>query len=451
MCGPVRQLTEGRGHDAAKHHLASFGGAGGQHACAIAEALGIRRVLIHKHSSILSAYGIGLADVVHDEERPYGKEFDDLSKDAIYMNLDSLSHLARNHSTMNRYSHVEVSQSLFMRYDGSETSLMVPTGNGGDAKQDFIDAHHQQFGFTPMNRKIFVDNIRVRAVGKSNFGGDDLPEIQALLDFKTNTLSPKPASTKPVYFKSLGWSDAPVYLLGSLSVGSTIQGPALVVDNTQTIVVSPNCSATAIKDLLVLDVGYEEKSISASIIDPIQLSVFRHRFYGVAEQMGRVLQKVSVSANIKERLDFSCAIFSPDGSLVANAPHVPAMIGSMGFAVKRQIEQWSGKLQDGDALLSNSPAFGGVHLPDLTVITPVFDSEGDKIIFWTASRGHHADVSFVYIIFATRANFISGGRYSSRIYAPFFKTPLRGGCCVRFLPSCTPRHVCGGRTKANSL
>lgn len=147
------------------------------------------------------------------------------------------------------------------------------------------------------------------------------------------------------------------------------------------------------------------------MLDPVQLSVFRHRFYGIAEQMGRVLQNISVSANIKERLDFSCAIFSPDGSLVANAPHVPAMIGSMGFAVKSQIKEWQGKLRDGDVLLSNSPgmfkilclnssaslildgvAYGGVHLPDLTVITPVFDSERKEIIFWTASRGHHADV-----------------------------------------------------------
>lgn len=395
MCGPVRQLTEGRGHDAAKHHLASFGGAGGQHACAIAESLGIRRVIIHKHSSILSAYGIGLADVVHDEEKPYNKAFDDSTRDAIYAGLDSLSHLAQSHSTMSRYSHVDLIKSLFMRYDGSETSLMISAKDVGDAKQDFIEAHHQQFGFTPTNRKILVDNIRVRAVGKSNFGGDELPEIPSLLECKINDLPPNATPSKPVYFKSLGWFETPVYLLGSLPTGATVQGPALVVDNTQTIVVSPNCTATATNDHLFLDVSHEEKSVSASTIDPIQLSVFRHRFYGVAEQMGRVLQKVSVSANIKERLDFSCAIFSPDGSLVANAPHVPAMIGSMGFAVKSQIKLWAGKLQDGDALLSNSPALGGVHLPDLTVITPVFDTEGKNIIFWTASRGHHADVSFL--------------------------------------------------------
>ncbi|KAL3481116.1 Hydantoinase B/oxoprolinase-domain-containing protein [Aspergillus californicus] len=391
MCSPIRSLTEGRGHDAAKHHLASFGGAGGQHACAIAEALGIKRVVIHKYSSILSAYGIGLADIVHEEEAPCAKVFDNSTKDAIYADLLHLSQSAQNHVSMDRFSSVEGLKYLSMRYDGSETAMMIPVVDDVDSQQAFIDAHHQQFGFTPVNRKIFVDNIRVRALGRNIFGAEKFPS-EELHELNTKSVAPKPTSTKQVYFKSLGWVEAPLYLLGSLALGATVPGPALVVDNTQTIVISPNCSATATKDLLVLDVGIEHKSVSATVIDPIQLSVFRHRFYGIAEQMGRVLQNVSVSANIKERLDFSCAIFSPDGSLVANAPHVPAMIGSMGFAVKSQIEKWDGKLKDGDALLSNSPALGGVHLPDLTVITPVFDSEGKNIIFWTASRGHHADV-----------------------------------------------------------
>lgn len=355
MCGPIRQLTEGRGYDAGKHHLASFGGAGGQHACAIASALGIRRVIIHKHSSILSAYGIGLADVVHDEERPYAKDFSDSTKESIFADLDALSLIARDDPTLNSFSHVEAHQYLFMRYDGSETAMMIAVTSGSDAKQSFIDAHHQQFGFTPVGRKIFVDNIRVQAVGRSNFGDDTPVDIPAVQSPSAKVSAPKAHSTKSVYFQSIGWSDVPVYLLSSLPEHSTVEGPALIVDNTQTVVVSPKCSATATKDLLLLDIGFENKLVSSTAIDPVQLSVFRHRFYGVAEQMGRVLQKVSVSANIKERLDFSCAIFSPDGSLVANAPHVPAMIGSMGFAVKSQIKQWGGKLQDGDVLLSNSP------------------------------------------------------------------------------------------------
>ena len=357
MCGPIRSLTEGRGHDVAKHHLASFGGAGGQHACEIANALGIRRVLIHKYSSILSAYGIGLADVVHDEERPCAKAFDDSTKNAIHDDLEALEELAKNHPTMNRFSHIDSHQSLFMRYDGSETAIMIPVVDNVDSKQAFIDAHHQQFGFTPVDRKIFVDNIRVRAVGKNLFGSDIPAVVQALQDTRQKTVvSAKPDSTHKVYFRSLGWTDIPVYILSSLPVGSTVEGPALVVDNTQTLVVCPGCTATATRELLIIDITSEtKKAVSSKEIDPIQLSVFRHRFYGVAEQMGKVLQKVSVSANIKERLDFSCAIFSPDGSLVANAPHVPAMIGSMGYAVKAQIQKWEGKLKDGDSLLSNSP------------------------------------------------------------------------------------------------
>lgn len=357
MCGPIRSLTEGRGHEASKHQLASFGGAGGQHACAIAEILGIRKVLIHKYSSILSAYGIGLADVVHEEERPCAKVFDDATKDTIFADLDALSQTARDHPTMSRFSRIEDHRFLFMRYDGSETAMMIPVTEGVDVKQAFVDAHHQQFSFTPVNRNIFVDNIRVRAVGKNLFEADTTPFSTEAVHKPsgTNTPTPKPDSTKSVYFKSLGWVDTPVYLLSALPLGHKVAGPALVVDNTQTIIIQPNCSVTATKDLLMLDIVSEEKSVSATVLDPVQLSVFRHRFYGVAEQMGRVLQNVSVSANIKERLDFSCAIFSPDGSLVANAPHVPAMIGSMGFAVKSQIQNWKGKLRDGDALLSNSP------------------------------------------------------------------------------------------------
>lgn len=356
MCGPIRSLTEGRGHEASKHHLASFGGAGGQHACAIAETLGIKKVLIHKYSSILSAYGIGLADVVHEKEKPCAKIFDDTTKHTIFSDLELLSQTALNHHTMSRFSRVDDNRFLFMRYDSSETSMMIAVTEGTDPKQAFVDAHQQQFGFTPVGRKIFVDTLHVRAIGKNFFDSDSKPQsLEAAPKVASSGSLGKPDSVKSVYFKSLGWVDTPVYLLGALSQGQQVIGPALIVDNTQTIVVSPNCTATPVKDLLVLDVQEEKKSISATVLDPVQLSVFRHRFYGIAEQMGRVLQNISVSANIKERLDFSCAIFSPDGSLVANAPHVPAMIGSMGFAVKSQIKEWQGKLRDGDVLLSNSP------------------------------------------------------------------------------------------------
>lgn len=410
MCGPIRSLTEARGHDPATHHLASFGGAGGQHACAVAEILGIRRVLVHKYASILSAYGIGLADVVREETRICNKDVD-TSSVLVHEELNGLAHVAREDETMRsfRAEMVEVKRFLSMRYDGSETSIMTPADLGIEqAKEEFVAAHHRQFGFTPTGRAIWVDAVRVRAVanGRRALGQENTDLTSGALQ-ECPGLGPAPEHRRPVYFDSLGWSDTPVYTLRALqkTPGPGITGPALIVDKTQAVVVGPNSSSrfSVGDDLLVLDVQPErhckkktdldEEQKKDMEIEPVKLSVFRHRFFGIAEQMGRVLQMVSVSANIKERLDFSCAIFTSDGHLVANAPHVPAMIGSMAFAVKSQIAEWQGTLKDGDVLLSNSPAYGGVHLPDLTVITPVFDeNDNHKLIFWTASRGHHADV-----------------------------------------------------------
>ncbi|PYI16566.1 putative 5-oxoprolinase [Aspergillus violaceofuscus CBS 115571] len=395
MCGPIRSLTLDKGHDVAKHHLASFGGAGGQHACAIASDLGIQRVLIHKYSSILSAYGIGLADVVHEEERVCATAFDESTIEALNDSVDNLVETARRSETMEPFNNVQACRFLNMRYDGSETSIMIPWDSpASDAKEAFVNAHHQQFGFTPVNRAVYVDTIRVRAIGCSTFQ-ESSPHLQAksVLNSTSNTMAATPSSRASTYFSSLGWVDTPVFKLDTLPVASQIQGPAMIIDKTQTIVVSPDAKATVAHDILILYLeSPNPKSTSSETIDPIQLSIFRHRFMGVAEQMGRVLQNVSTSANIKERLDFTCAIFTPEGDLVANAPHVPAMIGSMAFAVRSQIAEWQGKLQEGDVLLSNTPAYGGVHLPDLTVISPVFDSAGKNIIFWAASRGHHADV-----------------------------------------------------------
>ncbi|CAG8940265.1 unnamed protein product [Penicillium salamii] len=393
MCGPIRSLTEAKGHDVAKHYLASFGGAGGQHACAIAEALGIKRVLIHKYSSVLSAYGIGLADLVHEEERVCAKAFDDTTSQTIYHDMELLANVVQGNDSMQPFNNVQIRRFLNMRYDGSETAIMISLDTSEDPREDFIKAHQQQFGFTPTNRAVYVDTIRARAIGSSVFSELSATTSNPHPKLVSGSVAPVPKSWKSTYFNPIGWVDTPVYHFENLTDGIQISGPAIVIDKTQTILVSPHSKATLTHDILILDVSSSgSKVASADIIDPVQLSIFRHRFMGVAEQMGRVLQNVSISANIKERLDFTCAIFTPEGDLVANAPHVPAMIGSMAFAVRSQIAEWQDKLQDGDVLLSNTPAFGGVHLPDLTVITPVFDSDGKEIIFWAASRGHHADV-----------------------------------------------------------
>ncbi|KAL3418514.1 hydantoinase B/oxoprolinase [Phlyctema vagabunda] len=394
MCRPIRTLTEAKGYDAGLHNLASFGGAGGQHACTISKALGISRVLIHKYSSVLSAYGMELADVVHEERAPSALIFTESNWQTFAAELDKLEHksvealldqrIPRSRITSERY--------LNMRFQGSDTAMMIQqSAQAADFLAEFQQAHQKQFGFLPVGRDVIIDDYRVRSIGHSVLSTPD-PWPVELASFK-NTIAAKASTTKDVYFTGLDWCQTPVYSLEHLQPSTKISGPALIMDNKQTIVVIPEAVATILSDMVIIDIETGNKSnVSSETVDPIQLSIFGHRFMSVAEQMGRALQKTSVSTNIKERLDFSCTIFSPEGGLVANAPHVPAMIGSMAFAVKWQIDYWGDNLQPGDVILSNSPICGGTHLPDLTVITPIFDAAGKKIIFWTASRGHHADI-----------------------------------------------------------
>jgi len=330
MCGPVRILTEARGFDASKHDLASFGGAGGQHACSIAEVLKIRRVLIHKYSSILSAYGIGLADIVHEEQIPCMKVFSASNLRELLAECDRLDTVAHHTLKNNGFNGVIESQRFFsMRYDGSNTALMVSADAMKDPLAAFIGAHHQEFGFTPTNRAVLVDELRVRATGKGH-KEKSIDPFKELGDMQSAMEIAKPERYQKVYFDVLGWVQSPVYILNTLQKRTKVRGPAMIIDNTQTILITPNSIASILSNMVVIEVKPQlQEIVSAVDLDPIQLSIFRHRFMGVAEQMGRALQKTSVSANIKERLDFSCAIFTPDGDLVANAPHVPAMIGSM--------------------------------------------------------------------------------------------------------------------------
>ncbi|RDW84890.1 aspartate aminotransferase-2 [Coleophoma cylindrospora] len=396
MCRPIRILTEAKGHNTNLHNLASFGGAGGQHACDVAKRLGISRILIHKYSSVLSAYGMALADVVHEERGPSALIYSEDQKTKFAVELDKLQSIGRT-SLLNqkiRPENIKAERYLNLRFQGSDTALMIREVPSEDILESFKAAHSQQFGFLPTDRDVIVDDYRVRSVGVSSA---KLPEawpseLGSIKEFSF----PKALVKKNVYFKDLGWNDTPLYDLKTLSPSSKISGPALLMDDKQTIIIVPGSSATILSETVVIDIeSHVQDSVSAEQVDPIQLSIFGHRFMGIAEQMGRALQQTSVSTNIKERLDFSCTIFSPDGGLVANAPHVPAMIGSMAFAVKWQIDHWGKDLHPGDVILSNAPVCGGTHLPDLTVITPIFDAEGKNIIFWTASRGHHADIGGV--------------------------------------------------------
>ncbi|OLN97952.1 Uncharacterized protein C11D3.15-like protein 1 [Colletotrichum chlorophyti] len=396
MASPIRALTEARGYEAGAHHLACFGGAGGQHACSVANVLGISRVIIHKYSSILSAYGMSLADVVHEIQKPSAIEYSEETQSSIREQLEELSTQATLELVKQGFTEDLITHDAYlnMRYAGSSSALMILKGADWDFKAEFEDAHRRAFGFHFPEKSIIVDDIRIRATGAARAKVEKSPFAQMKGVEGSSVSSPQPSSTNRVYFEGQGHLDTAIHQLKTIPVGACIPGPALIIDNTQTILVAPSTTATVLESYVVIDRATEERVAKTNgeqeEFSPVQLTVFGHRFMSIAEQMGRTLQKTAVSTNIKERLDFSCAIFSPDGGLVANAPHVPVHLGSMQFAVRYQHKLWNGKLRDGDVLVSNHPSCGGTHLPDITVITPVFD--GDEIAFYVASRGHHADI-----------------------------------------------------------
>ncbi|ODQ64168.1 hydantoinase B/oxoprolinase [Nadsonia fulvescens var. elongata DSM 6958] len=398
MCRPIRTLTEGKGYIASAHNLASFGGAGGQHACSVAANLGINRVIIHKYSAILSAYGMALADVVHEVQRPESAAFTAKSLVGLRARLEALKQECIYEISQQDFNSaaIEVEMYLNIRYKGTETSLMVGVGpvDTFEAIQTSFEAQHfQQFGFS-LERDLLVNDIRCRGVGKSKTSNGKSPYTELA------TVAKVPLTTreiKRVYFENTGWVDAAVFRIEALTPGAQVTGPAMIIDKTQTIVVTPRSVATALEEHVVIDLNFQSSSSPnedvSDKIDPIMLSVFGHRFMSIAEQMGQTLQKTSISTNIKERLDFSCALFSPDGGLVANAPHIPVHLGSMSSAVGYQKSYWGKKLYPGDVLMCNHPAYGGSHLPDITIITPVFHpDDSNQIIFWTAARGHHSDI-----------------------------------------------------------
>lgn len=342
MTRPIRSLTEARGHDTSKHRLATFGGAGGQHAVAIAEALGIQQILIHRYSSVLSAYGMALADVVNEQQEPDSKVWSD--KDGARKYLQDKMEDLKKRSTKALQDQgfaeekIQFEEYLNMRYRGTESALMIikPTkkeaaehyeGEDWAFGKAFVRQHEQEFGFTLPDRDIIVDDVRARGIGKTFEG------LEKTVDKQLKDITPKDISkenkqfdNRKVYFEG-GRQDTPIYKIEDLNVGDLIKGPAILADGTQTIVVTPGASALTIDTHIIISIGDSEmgdKKITTKEVDPIMLSIFSHRFMAIAEQMGRALQKTSVSTNVKERLDYSCALFDADGGLVANGkPRFP--------------------------------------------------------------------------------------------------------------------------------
>ena len=396
MARPIRNLTEAKGFNTSDHNLACFGGSGGQFSVSLAKNLGISHVAIHKYSSLLSAYGIQLADIVIEKQSPASFVYSEQNFNSIDTKVNLLIDLAYKDYKDQHLSEFKTKLEVYlnMRYVGSDTHLLIPRIEGEyDADQRFIQRHQSEFGFT-LDRKLLVDDVQVLLIVES----EDKQSHNPYEEFNKLTktiIAQKSETIRPIYFEGEGWLDTSVYLLPELKFGTIIEGPSIIIDNTQTILVEPKSKAAILSDHILILVEQEERqNLSSKIVDPIQLSVFGHRFMSIAEQMGRTLQQTAISTNIKERLDFSCALFDGNGDLVANAPHVPIHLGAMSFAVKAQRSLWDGKLEQGDVLVSNHPLAGGSHLPDITVITPVLD-ENNNPIFWTASRGHHADIGSI--------------------------------------------------------
>lgn len=395
MCRPIRNLTQMRGFNITTHILACFGGAGPQHACAMAKALGMSEVFVHRYGGVLSAYGLLLADAVHEDQEPAAEVYKGVISTNGKERLAHLKHVSTEALKKQGYDEnsIVVEEYLNMRYEGTDNAIMILRNPDITFEESFIALYEREFGFVLQDREIVIDDYRVRAV----VPGETLstPPTPAPIGIPAASLGLTKA-----YFET-GWQEVPVYKIEDLKPGHNIPGPSIIVQPISIVVLEVDCEAfvTQVGDLKIKigqqqqDTNNTENEITEVKEDAVQLSIYSHRFMGIAEQMGRTLQRTAISINMKERLDFSCALFTKDGGLVANAPHIPVHLGAMQAAVRFQVEYWGQRegIQEGDVLISNHPQLaGGSHLPDITAITPVFFN--GEVIFFVASRGHHADI-----------------------------------------------------------
>jgi 5-oxoprolinase (ATP-hydrolysing) len=389
MAKAIKEISIQRGHDVTEYTLNCFGGAGGQHACLVADALGIGRVFIHPFAGVLSAYGMGLADLRVMRERAIEATLDDavvadLKKTFAEMETDGRAEMERQGGEADRTS---VLHKVHLRYEGTDSALIVDFAEPAAMVKEFEEAHHQHYGFIAPEKSHIVEAINVEVIS----GGTEIddPELEI-------GPSDPPAPLAEVETYMAGAShQTNVYDRDAMHPGCRIIGPAIIKEAIATTILEPGWGAEVnSRNQLVLN-RVEPRASQTSVgtdADPVMLEVFNNLFMSIAEQMGVVLKNTSYSVNIKERLDFSCAVFAADSSLVANAPHIPVHLGSMSESVKTVVEQRRGTIVPGDVFMLNTPYNGGTHLPDVTVITPVFDEAGKDILFYVASRGHHAEI-----------------------------------------------------------
>ena len=389
MANAIKTISVERGYDVTEYVLNSFGGAGGQHACLVADALGIKSVLIHPLSGVLSAFGMGLASLGATRTRTVLKRLDDETLAALGKVRASLENEVKQELTRQGVepSEIVVIAQAHLRYADTDSALPIPIASLRGMRALFEIAHQKRFGFISPEKDIEIEAIEVEGRG----GGEPIAEPE--LAVQEAAPPPEPHSMTRL-FTGGTWHAAPVFLRSGLAPGHRIVGPALIIEDHQTVAVEPEWEAqvTSRNHLLLARIAKRQEARVGKRADPVMLEVFNNLFVSIAEQMGYALQNTARSVNIKERLDFSCAIFDARGRLIANAPHIPVHLGSMDKSVETVLREIGEALKPGDSYMLNAPYNGGTHLPDITVVTPVFGENSPDLLFFVAARGHHADI-----------------------------------------------------------
>jgi 5-oxoprolinase (ATP-hydrolysing) len=387
MANAVKKISVQKGHDVTRYVLTTFGGAGGQHACAVADALGIRTVLVPPMAGVLSALGIGLADTTAMREQSVEIRLDTAALERLSTVADSLEQTARAELLDEGIpaKRVRVARRVHLRYEGTDTALPVGLAELEAMTTAFEASHRATYSFL-MDRPLIAGAISVEATGLT-----EQPDLSHLGDQANDNAG---SSDTVRVFSGGSWCDAPLRHRERMRPGDTVKGPAILAEANATTVVDDGWQATLTESghLLAERVVTPAGPNAGAEADPVLLEIFNNLFMSIAEQMGFRLESTAQSVNIRERLDFSCALFDPDGNLVANAPHIPVHLGSMGTTVKEVIRRRAGEIKPGDVYAVNDPYHGGTHLPDITVVTPVFEAAGERVLFYVASRGHHAEI-----------------------------------------------------------
>lgn len=390
MANAIKKISVERGYDVTKYTLVSFGGAGGQHACLVADALGMTRALIHPLAGVLSAYGMGLADITAMREASIELVLEDGELRACEAVLTELGQAARQEVASQGIpvDRTQLIQRAHLRYEGTDAALVVNFGTVAEMRERFEQIYSQRYSFLMPDKRLVIEAVSVEAIGLS---GEEPQEFPAAA---IAAAEPVAQASVSLYFEKAR-HDAPVFYRDDLNPGTRLLGPAVVCDANGTTIVEPEWQLEILAGGEILMTRAFPKADRRAIgtrADPVMLEIFNNLFMSIAEQMGATLANTAFSVNIKERLDFSCALFDADGNLIANAPHMPVHLGSMGESIKTVIRKNAGSIRSGDTYVLNDPYNGGTHLPDITVVSPVFDEAGTTILFFVASRGHHADV-----------------------------------------------------------